>query len=283
MRVLSLFDGISCGKVALDRAGINISSYVASEIDHNAIKVSKHNHRDIWRVGDVTKLNFKEGSFDLLLGGSPCQGFSLAGKGLNFEDPRSKLFFEYARILKEIDPEYFLLENVVMKQECCDIISEILGVLPIVINSNLVSAQNRKRLYWTNIQNIIQPIDKNIMLKDVLQTKYSFTLYDKTCRIKSNQQKAGCLTGTANAAGNHSQMDVIVKHGEQIEFTDTGRIDIHCNPFIRRYSVTECERLQTLPDGYTSTVSNSQAYKCLINGWTVDVIAHILSYIKDNK
>ena len=147
MKVLSLFDGISCGKVALDRAGINVSHYVASEIDKHAIQISKNNHPDIEHIGDVTKLTFQPNHFDLLIGGSPCQGFSFAGKGLNFEDERSKLFFEYVRILNEVKPKFFLLENVVMKQEFQDVISEYLGVKPIKINSALVSAQNRERLY----------------------------------------------------------------------------------------------------------------------------------------
>jgi len=279
MKVLSLFDGISCGKLALDRAGINVSHYVACEIDKYAIQVSKANHKDIEHIGDVTKLTFQPDYFDLLIGGSPCQGFSFAGKGLNFEDERSKLFFEYVRILNEVKPEYFLLENVVMKQEFQDVISGYLGVKPIKINSSLLSAQNRERLYWTNILNVAQPEDKGIVLSDILETDYSFKLYIKMNKIKNCHTKAGCLHGTANAAGNHSQMDVIVKDNEVVPLTSTGRIDIHINPNVRRYNIVECERLQTLPDGYTKSVSPSQAHKQIINGWTVDVIAHILSFI----
>ena len=169
MRVISLFDGISCGYEALQRAGIKIDEYIAYEIDKNAIKISQKNHPDIKQMGSVIDADFKQyQGFDILMGGSPCQGFSIAGKQLNFKDPRSKLFFEFERALHEIKPKYFLLENVAMKKEFEEIISSRLGVEPIAINSNLVSAQNRKRLYWTNILGVTQPDDKGIMLKDVV-------------------------------------------------------------------------------------------------------------------
>ena len=169
MKVLSLFDGISCGRLALDRAGIPVEKYYASEIDKYAIQIAQKNYPDTIQIGDVTKLNYLELlDIDLVIGGSPCQGFSFAGKQLNFNDPRSKLFFEFVRAVKTIKPKYFLLENVKMKQEFQDIISEQLGVRPIEINSSLVSAQNRKRLYWTNIPNVTVPADKGILLKDIL-------------------------------------------------------------------------------------------------------------------
>ena len=168
MRVLSLFDGISCGRVALERAGIPIEKYYASEIDKYAIQITQKNYPDTTQVGDVCKLDgTKLGDIDLLIGGSPCQGFSFAGKQLNFIDPRSRLFIEFVRILNEVKPKYFLLENVKMKQEYQDIISKYLGVKPIEINSNLLSAQNRKRLYWTNLP-LEVPTDKGIMLKDIV-------------------------------------------------------------------------------------------------------------------
>ena len=170
MRVLSLFDGMSCGRIALERMGITPSAYYASEIDKYAIQVAKANYPDTIHVGDVTKLkdtDFKD--IDLLLGGSPCQGFSFAGRQLNFDDPRSKLFFEYVRFLKALKPKYFLLENVNMKQIYQDVISEHLGVKPIRLNSNLVSAQNRDRLYWTNIPVRSIPENKHIYLKDILE------------------------------------------------------------------------------------------------------------------
>ena len=169
MKVLSLFDGISCGRLALERAGIKVDKYYASEIDRYAIQVAKKNYPDTIQLGDCTKLNYLELlDVDLVIGGSPCQGFSFAGKQLNFNDPRSKLFFEFVRAVRTIRPKYFLLENVKMKKEYQDAISAELGVEPIEINSSLVSAQNRKRLYWTNIPNITQPADKGILLKDIV-------------------------------------------------------------------------------------------------------------------
>ena len=175
MKVLSLFDGISCGKVALERAGIEVDQYYASEIDEGAIAISKERHPDIIHLGGVTDwknwgIDFSE--IDLLMGGSPCQGMSICGKQLNFKDPRSKLFFEYADILNEIkkvNPNVkFLLANVKMKKEYENVITGYLGVKPIMIDSALVSAQRRKRLYWTNIEGVLQPEDKGIMLKDIL-------------------------------------------------------------------------------------------------------------------
>ena len=170
MKVLSLFDGMACGYEALLRAWIQIEKYYASEIDKYAIQIATKNHPDIIEIWDVTQVKW-EGyqDVDLLIGGSPCQWFSVAGKMLNFNDPRSKLFFEFVRLKNEIKPKYFLLENVKMKKEWQDIISEYLWVQPIEINSALVSAQNRRRLYWTNIPWIQQPQDRWILLKDILQ------------------------------------------------------------------------------------------------------------------
>ena len=200
IKVLSLFDGISCGKMALERAGIQIEEYVAFEIDKSAIQISKNNYPDIIQRGDVTKADFTEfAGFDLVMGGSPCQGFSIAGKQLNFEDPRSKLFFEFKRALEEVKPKYFLLENVKMKKEYENLISECLGVEPIEINSNLVSAQNRKRLYWTNIPGVERPADRGIMLKDIVHesrneeidlTPYKVP-FDKTLKIIEKEVQAG--------------------------------------------------------------------------------------------
>lgn len=204
MIVLSLFDGISCGKVAFERAGIKIDKYYASEIDPYAIKVSKKNHPDIIHLGDVTKWrewDIPWEKIDILIGGSPCQGFSTAGKRLNFEDPRSKLFFEYADILnhiKKLNPNVkFLLENVKMKKECQDIISSYLGVEPIEINSALVSAQQRKRLYWTNIEGASQPEDRGILLKDILESGIGW------------QDKAYCMTASYKGA---TFKDTIERH-----------------------------------------------------------------------
>ena len=172
MNVLSCFDGMSCGQIALNRAGIEYENYYASEIDKYAIKVTQANYPDTIQLGDITKVKVQDlPEIDLLIGGSPCQGFSFAGKQLNFDDPRSKLFFEFVRLYKELQPKYFLLENVKMKKEYQDVISDLLGVEPIEINSALVSAQNRKRLYWTNIPVVGLPEDKNANFQDIKQTR----------------------------------------------------------------------------------------------------------------
>jgi DNA (cytosine-5)-methyltransferase 3A len=174
MNVLSLFDGMSCGQIALNRAGIPYEKYYASEIDKHAIKVTQHNYPDTIQLGSVIDIKGQDlPKIDLLIGGSPCQGFSFAGKQLNFDDPRSKLFFEFVRLLKECKPKYFLLENVKMKKEYQDVITEHLGVEPIEINSNLLSAQNRKRIYWTNIPGVTIPNDKGILLKDIVHENES--------------------------------------------------------------------------------------------------------------
>lgn len=194
MKVLSLFDGTSCGRLALERAGIPVEKYYASEIDKYAIQISKKNYPDIIQIGDCTQVDFAKfrGEIDLVIGGSPCQGFSFAGKMLNFNDPRSKLFFEFVRAIREIQPKYFLLENVKMKQEFQDVISEHLGVKPIEINSALVSAQNRKRLYWTNIPNVTVPQDKGILLKDIVH-EYADVDREKSLCIDANYYKGGNL------------------------------------------------------------------------------------------
>ena len=170
INVLSLFDGMSCGQIALERAGIAVDNYYASEIDKYAIQITQKNYPGTVQLGNVTSWrDWNLPDNDLIIGGSPCQGFSFAGKQLNFEDPRSKLFFEFVDVLKKVNPKYFLLENVKMKREYQDIISEYLGVEPVEINSSLVSAQNRVRLYWTNIPNVTQPEDKGINLTDILE------------------------------------------------------------------------------------------------------------------
>jgi len=250
MNVLSLFDGISCGQIALERAGIKYNTYYASEIDKYAIQVTKKNYPNTIHIGDVNEIDFNEyiGEIDLLLGGSPCQGFSKAGKGLNFNDPRSKLFFKFAEALNIIKPKYFLLENVKMKKEWIDIISKYLKVEPIHINSILVSAQNRNRLYWTNIPNVQQPEDKNIILQDILEKGIAIRNKSKTVRV------GGRLSND--------------RHEWDLATTDG-----------KRYSTLECERLQTLPDKYTYGIPEGQRYKCIGNCWTVDIIAHIFKNI----
>ena len=169
INVLSCFDGISAGQLALQRANINVKNYYASEIDKYAIQITQKNFPDTIQLGDVTDWKkWDLPKINLIMGGSPCQGFSNSGEGKNFEDPRSKLFFTFLDILEHYTPKYFLLENVKMKKEWVKRITKEIGVEPILINSALVSAQNRQRFYWTNIPNVIQPEDKNIFLKDIL-------------------------------------------------------------------------------------------------------------------
>ncbi|HZK19361.1 MAG TPA: DNA (cytosine-5-)-methyltransferase [Treponemataceae bacterium] len=297
MNVLSLFDGISCGKVALDRAVIKYDKYYASEIDKYAIKIAMKNHPDIIQLGDVRDVKDETlPEIDLLMGGSPCQGFSFAGKQLNFGDPRSQLFFEFVRILKEVKPKYFLLENVKMKKEFQDVITSYLGFEPIEINSALVSAQNRRRLYWTNISDIEQPKDKKIYLKDILED--GIVDRDKSYCIDANYFKGGNLKQYFEK---HRRQLVFDREPHNNKFKQTATqsylspkhktllanagdktrgIGIHNEKgFWRKLTPVECERLQTLPDNYTEGISNTQRYKTLGNGWTVDVIAHILSYM----
>ena len=170
MNVLSLFDGMSCGQIALERAGIKVDNYFASEIDKYAIKVTQKNYPNTKHIGSVVDVKVSDlPKIDLLIGGSPCQGFSFAGKQLNFDDPRSKLFFEFVRLLKECKPKYFLLENVKMKKEQEDIITEYLGVKPIAINSELFSAQDRKRIYWTNLPLDKLPSENKLAVEDILE------------------------------------------------------------------------------------------------------------------
>ena len=283
LRVLSLFDGISCGRVALERAGIPIEVYYASEIDKYAIQIAQKNYPDTIQLGDINNIDFTKfiGKIDLIMGGSPCQDLSSCGKRAGIEGEKSSLFFEYLRILKEIKPKYFLLENnVSMKNEIKDFISEKLGVSYIEINSNLLSAQNRRRLYWTNIPNIKQPEDKNILLKDILQPIEDKKQYDCTKRLFAKkegtlayskawkhicnlEQKSRCLTTTNTLSCSGS---TIVKYSDSMFYS---------------LSPIEWERLQTLPDNYTEGISNTQRYKCIGNGWTVDVIAHIFSFLKE--
>lgn len=394
MKVLSLFDGISCGRLALERAGIPVEKYYASEIDKYAIQVAQKNYPDTIQLGDCTKIDFTKyaGEIDMVIGGSPCQGFSFAGKQLNFNDPRSKLFFEFVRAVREIKPKYFLLENVKMKQAFQDVISEQLGVKPIEINSALVSAQNRKRLYWTNIPNVTQPADKGILLKDIVhefadvdqekshaiiasigrtthreyfqknqgQLVYEWlnkyiVPFDKTLEILDKEVAKGkigyfrkdsqanrvyyihdkAVTLCGEAGGGAAKMGQyligVVKypHGarrgsiddeiksptitsnsweqnnhllfgcitpDRVEKRQNGqrfnngakfytltaqdRHGVLVEGYIRKLTPVECERLQTLPDGWTGGGSDSQRYKALGNGWTVDVIAHIFKGIK---
>ena len=377
MNVLSLFDGMSCGQIALNKAGIKYNTYYASEIDKYAIELAQDNYPHTIQLGDVTTLmkgipsgqkvykgmmlEMVAHNIGLIMAGSPCQGFSVAGKQLNFDDPRSKLFFEFVRIKDAIDlrrgvlgkkPVKFLLENVPMKQESQDIITKYLGVKPVMINSSLFSAQNRKRLYWTNIPFDTMPTaDKGIVLQDILEdgianeamtnklgkshcitARYNGAVwwnsiqrkqrtmvqvgeadnikgFDSIKRIYSPNGKAPTLT---TMQGGHREPKVAigrivnrrldengVRKDNQLELPLSTQLEIsdsdksNCLTTVNKDNVVvegmqwrkltplECERLQTVPDNYTNHVSNSQRYKMLGNGWTVDVIAHIMKGIKN--
>lgn len=370
--VLSLFDGMSCGQLALQKLGIKVKQYYAAEIDKHAIQVTQHNFPNTIQLGDVTKVFAKDlPKIDLLIGGSPCQGFSFAGKQLAFDDPRSKLFFEFVRLKNECNPTYFMLENVKMKKEFEIIISKYMGVAPIKINSALLSAQNRVRLYWTNIANepyglfgdmqcmIQQPKDKGILLRDILESDVPDKYYLSEKMLKwlskhsekrgtefkqlDGNQKASCLTTTEAKQNLSNDYICVASRGRNPEspksresglnteqmleprtdgktncltsvqkdnlvceimgekantltpdaYLATGErnrdengkavLTSMCDRRLRRLTPTECERLQTVPDGYTSIVSDTQRYRMLGNGWTVDVIAHIFSFMALQK
>ena len=286
MIVLSLFDGISCGQIALERVGIKVDKYYASEIDNNAIKVTQHNYPDTIQIGDITKIKYNDNTLytengnykikiDLLIGGSPCQGFSNAGKMLNFKDERSMLFFEYVRLLNEVKPKYFLLENVKMKKEWQDIITRYLGVEPIEINSSLVSGQNRNRLYWTNIPNIKQPEDKKILFKDIISKErnwfpllpWCFKKWGNTIKLNTlrtlEDDKSFCVT----TGKTHSKNYYLNRE----------------HNMMTKLNADEVELLQTIPIGYTNILAETQRFKCIGNAWTVDVIAHIFSFLGSDK
>lgn len=341
MNILSLFDGMSCGRIAAERAGLKVDNYYASELDKYAIAVTQANWPNTIQLGDVTK--WREWSIDwagidLLIGGSPCQGFSFAGKQLAFDDPRSKLFFVYVDILNHIrtfNPDVkFMLENVKMKKEHLAVISEQLGVKPVFINSALVSAQNRQRYYWANWQ-ITQLADKGIVLADILEcgevdrdkafcidanyhkggnpeqyfTKNRRQLVfwaafnrkdgldkplDKAYSLNAsdwrglnrNQTQAAVVSrleprryplliqkGRGNNPGGLRALDGKTPSMTSCAWQDNNHLTNGVN--YRKLTPIECERLQTVPDNYTAHVSNTQRYKMLGNGWTVDVIAHI--------
>lgn len=275
---LSFFDGMSCGQIALEKNGIISTNYFACEIDESAIKVTQKNYPKTKQLGDVSKVCAKDlTKIDLFIGGSPCQSFSSFGNGSGF-DGKSGLFYEYVRMLNELkqkNPDVlFMLENVNMKKEWRDIISKELGVEPIAFNSNLVSAQNRDRLYWTNIDFIV-PGDRNILFKDVLENlpfreipKCFFKNWGDKMRIDKGlnwvkNDKANCLT-TKNC------------HTNQYLLNENKTL-------CRLLTAKEYERLQTIPENYTDCVSNTERFKMLGNGWTVDVISHIFSFIQQKR
>lgn len=299
--VLSLFDGISCGQLALYRAGIKYDNYYASEIDKDAITITQKHFPNTIQLDDICEVKAMQlPKIDLLLGGSPCQGFSTSGKGLNFEDPRSKLFFEFTRLLDECKPRYFLLENVSMKKEWKDTISDYLGVYPIKINSSLMSAQNRVRFYWTNIRNIAQPKDKNINLQDILEDDADMFYNSVPIQgvIKErlhipNEHKAILLNiNESNTGMSGRVLSNLSKKSHALTASGSNWIkygyiifDENNEPktlMWRRLTVTEWELLQTVPVGYTTGFSDGHRCRMIGNGWTVDIISHILKKIKNN-
>ena len=320
MNVLSLCDGKSSGMTALSLAGIKVGKYYSCEIDKYANLVSNALYPNLIRLGDIVswrEWDIEWDSIDLVLGGTPCQGLSFAGKQLAFDDPRSFLFYIFRDILNHIksvnSKVKFMLENVRMKAESMDIITTEVESEPVLINSALVSAQNRKRNYWAN-WDIDQPGDRLVMLSDIIGEKClsylkprgnnpggfrakngktgaisssswehnNFLVFqkDNPKKPRPSNNKSSCLTGGGNSGGNHSQMDVLVFDNFEIPLTSTGRIDIHKTEKVRRYSVREVFRLQTTPEYLIDKilacgVSNSQLYKIAGNGWTDEVIAHI--------
>lgn len=298
MNVISCFDGMSCGQIALERAGITVDNYFASEIDKAAMKVTMKNYPNTVQLGSIKSVSYnydsievqrESGSWltvdkckvDLLIGGSPCQGFSFAGKQLNFNDDRSRLFFEYVRLweqLKRANPELlFLLENVRMKKEYEQVISNILGVRPIRLNSSLVSAQNRERLYWTNIPVDTIPVNKNIKLNDILEPGF-YADRDKSYCLDANYGKGTnfrryffCGSRQLVLQNNYYPENLTKETANEIMHRDGNRW--------RKLTVNECEKLQTVPINYTEGVPIGERYKMLGNGWTVDIVAFLLKHI----
>jgi DNA (cytosine-5)-methyltransferase 3A len=273
MNVLSLFDGISCGQIALNRAKIKYDTYFASEIDKHAIKVTQNNFPNTIQLGDITKIKgFDLPKIDLVIGGSPCQGFSFIGKGLNFQDPRSSLFFEFIRLLEEINPKYFLLENVKMKKEWKEVITNYMGIEPIELCSSLFSAQRRKRLYWTNIPFDTKIKDKEIVLDHIIDHSI------KEYKIPKNWELR-VPTHLPKYCDPYNRKEIKDKSTTLRTNSYNGNMWIKTKNGYRNLTRTEAELLQTIPIGYTNPISENQAKKCMGNSWTVDVIAHIFSYI----
>lgn len=311
INVLSLFDGISCGMVALERAGISIERYVAYEIDKYAIQISKKNYPNIEHRGDVTTADFKEfKDFDLLIGGSPCTYWSIArnNRETTPDGIGGELFMHYVRALKESECKYFLYENnYSIHKNIKSFISEQLGVQPIMINSALVSAQSRKRCYWTNIPNIIEPKDKGIIAEDIIESGIPFNTVNSKGEIhtitasyykiaenpfsefgsKKGRQRVGEPIRIGQIGNGGQGQRIYSVKGKTVVISANGggqgaktglyKIDLPDGDYIvRKLSPIEAERCQTLPDNYTEGISNTQRYKCIGNGWTVDIIAHIL-------
>ena len=298
MNVLSLFDGISCGQVALDRAGIKIDNYYASEIKKHAIRVTQKHFPNTIQIGDVTKVKYKDGilytengefkvgKINLLIGGSPCQNFSMARACMyeidGLKGDKSKLFYEYLRILKEINPDYFLLENVKMKKESYEELNSYLGVKGISINSELVSFQKRPRIYWSNIPNITIPEDKHINFQDYKDTDHDYCNQFKVKRTPSREKmwnngqgRNSTLKSCANVT-NSNKVYCLTRKQDRCPNSGLIEFDDFCRYLTRR----EIELAQTLPIGYTDGLSYNQMQDVCGDGWTVDIIAHIFSFLK---
>ena len=346
MNVLSLFDGISCGRIALERAGIHVDSYYASEIENSSILIAISNYPDTIEIGDVSKVTYENGilytekgdfyvgHIELLIGGSPCTDFSSIGyangmksgqteilsleqylelksQGVQF-DGQSYLFWEYVRILHEVNPDYYLLENVVMSKKWQKIIDDTMGLSPININSALFSAQNRPRLYWTNIEGIKPPANKNILLKDILDknaskkdvsqcqtiqksfsklvAKYGYIPHVFNSYNLSEIKDKACALSRGDMVTSSCATLIFVKCKDGVHSVNNNVMDgkypvILCDGLynLRKLSLREMERLQTLPDGYTDIegVSLQKRSAAIGNGWTVDVIAYIMSYLRE--
>lgn len=318
MKVLSLFDGISCGRVALERAGIPVSRYVAFEIDQNAINCSNWNFPDIEHCGSVVGRDFTEFiGFDIVMGGFPCQDLSIAGKRKGLKGKRSSLFWYLVEAIETVNPRYFLVENNVgMPKEAEDIITDTLGVMPISINSALVSAQTRKRLYWTNIPGVEQPEDRNIFLSDIIKNGYGIhgnksmaltAIYGGAVIWNSLERKQRTMVAEPivlyqrprgyNKGGftvtEKSPPITVSNWQNNVYIVTDGVISIQNKrgvmPYkisipdgeylIRKFTPEECELLQGLPAGYTEMIPKTYRYRTLGNGWNVDTLAHIFNYI----
>lgn len=278
MNVFSVFDGMSCGQIALNRINITYDNYFASEIDPHSIAVTQFNYPKTIQLFDITQITGDNlPPIDLFMGGSPCQSFSSMGDGSGF-DGKSGLFFDFLRLRDKLNPKYFLLENVVMKKEWKDIITRYMGVDPIMINSNLLSAQNRKRLYWTNIPNVTLPEDKQIFIEDILDQQFDdkYWVSQKSSdifmkKINFEGVPSVCCIDVYNKKykTDRKSPTLTLPHHNSLRMWQDGRI--------RKLTPNECERLQTVPVDYTNVgITDNQRCAMIGNGWTVDVIAHIL-------
>ncbi len=302
MKVLSLYDGISCGRIALERVGISVERYVAYEIDKYAIKISEMNYPDIEHKGDVFMDSYEQyNGFDLLIGGSPCTFWSIA-KETRETTPDGiggKLFMQYMKALKESKVKWFLYENNhSIHDNIKNFISEQLGVKPITINSSSVSAQDRLRCYWTNIPNVIEPQRKFKSMKDIMsidECTEKLKRYDSNIdwlpRAFDDIKYSNCPLRIGNIGKGGQGQRIYSVNGKSITMLATGNcglyrtLDSNGNYIVRKLSTLEMERLQTLPDNYTNCegISNVQRQKCIGNGWTVDVIASILSNLRNEN